>query len=118
MTDYTRPPGKTTIDPNVLHSIARLTALSVPGVARLAPQPGRVTRLFRKNDMEGVDISVRHNSVYADIFIVLENDINFREVSHEIQNRIARSISEMVGMEIGQVNIHIEDVDFNSAPQV
>jgi hypothetical protein len=31
MTDLLNPPGKTTIAPDVLTTIARLTALSVPG---------------------------------------------------------------------------------------
>jgi uncharacterized alkaline shock family protein YloU len=35
-----------------------------------------------------------------------------REVSHNIQYEVARAISEMVGMPVGRVNIHIEDIDY------
>jgi len=36
----------------------------------------------------------------------------FDEVCRNIQNQVARSINEMVGMEVGRVNVHVEDIDF------
>ena len=30
-----------------------------------------------------------------------------------IQKEVARAISEMVGMEPGQINVHIEDIDYD-----
>jgi len=40
-----------------------------------------------------------------------------REVSHAIQARISRAISEMVGMEVGKVNIHVEDINYSLAKE-
>jgi uncharacterized alkaline shock family protein YloU len=114
MSDQKRPPGKTTIAPDVLVSIARLTALSVPGVSRLANVSGGVNGLFKRHPNEGVQITVENNTVYADIFVVLKRDVNVREVGRSIQHQITRSISEMVGMEVGKVNIHIEDIDYST----
>ena len=104
--------GKTTIAPDVLVSIARLTALGVPGVRKLALIPGSV-RLFKREMSEGVQISVENNTVYADLYVILTRDVNVREVSRTIQYKVARAISEMVGMEVGKVNIHIEDIDYS-----
>lgn len=104
--------GKTTIAPEVLHTIARLTALSIPGVSRLAVIPD-VDRLFRKTMSEGVKIAVENNAVYADLYVVIQNDYNVREVSRAIQTQVARAISETVGMDVGNINIHVEDIDFS-----
>ncbi len=104
--------GKTTIAPDVLVSIARLTTLSVPGVSRLALIPGAVS-LFRREMSEGVQISVENNTVYADLYVVLRRDVNVRDVSHAIQHQVARAISEMVGMEVGKVNVQVEDIDYS-----
>jgi uncharacterized alkaline shock family protein YloU len=112
MTNDTRPPGKTTIAPDVLTSIARLTALSVPGVNRLANIPGGVNRLFKRGADEGVRITVENNTVFADLFIILNNDVNIRDVSRALQHQVARAIDEMVGMEVGRVNVHIEDIQY------
>ena len=106
--------GKTTIAPDVLLTIARLTALSVPGVSRLSAIPGGVNRLFRRGDSEGVRIVVESNVVYVDLFVIIQKDMNVREISRTIQAQVSRAISEMVGMEVGRVNIHIEDIDYEA----
>lgn len=106
--------GKTTIAPDVLVSIAQLTTLSVEGVSRLTAAPIDVNTLFKKGIHEGVNISVEDNMVYVDLYVILKRDVNVRDVSHAIQNQVARAISEMVGMEIGRINVHVEDIDFSS----
>jgi uncharacterized alkaline shock family protein YloU len=35
-----------------------------------------------------------------------------REVSRNIQHDVARAISTTVGMQVGRINIHIEDMDY------
>lgn len=107
------PEGKTTIAPDVLITIARLTALSVPGVSRLAPVPGGVNRLFRKGIDEGIQLTVENNTVYADLYVIMQQDMNVREIGRAVQNKVTRAISEMVGMEVGRVNIHVEDIDYS-----
>lgn len=116
MTDTIRPPGKTTIAPEVLVTIVRLTVLSVPGVSHLATNPSEVERWFNKNTSEGIKVSVEGNVAYADVYVVLKPDLNVREVGHNIQTQVTRAISEMVGMEVGRINIHVEDIDYVNAP--
>ena len=115
MTGSDRPPGKTTVSPDVLISIAKLSALGVPGVSRMAPIAGGVNRLFRKGANEGVRIEVEDDTVFADIYLVLKEDLNIREVSRSVQRKVARAIQEMVGMDVGYVDIHIEDIDYEES---
>jgi uncharacterized alkaline shock family protein YloU len=114
MAEHIRPAGKTTIAPDVLNSIVRLTTLGVEGVSRLA-FPNDVDKIFQRPGTEGARIVVENNTVFVDIYVVLKRDFTVREVSHAIQNQIARAISEMVGMEIGKVNVHVEDIDYSVA---
>jgi len=109
--DY-RTIGRTTIAPEVLVTIARLTALEVPGVSRMATIPRTANRLLARGANEGVRLEIQEDEVFADIYLVLNNGVNILKVSRQVQAEIARSISEMVGMHIGKVNIHIEDIDF------
>ncbi|RMF44838.1 MAG: Asp23/Gls24 family envelope stress response protein, partial [Anaerolineae bacterium] len=83
------------------------------GVRHLSPVPGGVNRLFQRGHGDGIRLEVENERVYADIYLVLEPDVNIRRVSREVQKRVARAISEMVGMEVGRVNIHIEDIAYN-----
>jgi len=111
--------GKTTIAPEVLLTIARLTTLSVPGVSRMSPTPGGVNRLFRRGVGEGVRLDIREDDhVYADLYVILKADVNIRDVSRLVQQHVSRAITEMVGMPVGRVNVHIEDVDFPQETEV
>jgi uncharacterized alkaline shock family protein YloU len=104
--------GKTTVSPEVLITIASLAALEVPGVSRLAPVSGGVNRFFRRGTSDGVRIEAKDNTVYTDLFLILKDGVNIREVSRNVQSNVARAIQEMVGMEVGEINVHIEDIDF------
>ncbi|MEL7590180.1 MAG: Asp23/Gls24 family envelope stress response protein [Anaerolineaceae bacterium] len=114
MTTNQKPIGKTTIALDVLVSIAQLTTLSVSGVSRLTAVPRDVNTLFKKGMHDGVNISVEDDRVYVDLYVILKRDVNVREVARTIQHQVSRSISEMVGMDIGKINVHIEDIDFEA----
>ena len=105
--------AKTSISPEVLHEIARLTTLSVQGVCRMAGSRGKLDKLFGKDSHQGVKVQVKDRTVFVDIYVVLMSNLNVREVSREIQANVARAISEIVGMDVGGVNIHIMDIDFS-----
>lgn len=111
MTD-SNPQGKTTVAPDVLVTIARLSALSVAGVSRMAQVTGGVNRLFKRGVHDGVRIEVEDNVIVANLYLVLKKDVNIREVSRNVQGQVTRALQEMVGMDVGEVEIHIEDMDY------
>lgn len=47
-----------------------------------------------------------------DIHVVLDHGVNILEVSRNIQHEVKRALTEMVGMEVGHINIHIENIDY------
>ncbi len=112
MDQDTRPPGKTTVAPDVLVEIARMAALKVAGVHAMAPVTGGVNRLFGRGISDGVRIKIEDDVVIADMYIVLDNGINIRDVSRTIQQKVTRAITEMVGMDVAEVNIHIENIAY------
>ena len=112
MTTEENTQGKTTVSPEVLTTITRLAALDVAGVSRLAPVSGGVNRFFKRGANDGVRIETKDNVVYADLHLILEQDVNIREVSRNVQVQVARAIQEMVGMDVSEINIHIEDIDY------
>jgi uncharacterized alkaline shock family protein YloU len=104
--------GKTTIAPEVLLTIARLSAMGVAGVADTGSVPGGVNRLFRRGADEGVRIDVKDHAVTVDLYLIIEHDRNVREVSRTVQAAVARAIQEMVGMDVLAVHVHIEDIAY------
>ena len=114
MDDEKYSAGKTTIEPGVLIQIVRLAALSVPGVGKLASGPRNLDSIIKKNYSGGVLIEVENNTVYADVFLIMKHDADLHATGKLVQNKVNRAITEMVGMDIGKINIHIEDIDFQS----
>jgi uncharacterized alkaline shock family protein YloU len=110
--DNTNTQGKTTVAPDVLVTITRLSALSVPGVSRMANVTGGVNKLFKRGVHDGVRLEVKDNTVFANLYLILNHDVNIREVSRNVQLQVARALQEMVSMDIGEIEIHIEDMDY------
>ncbi len=104
--------GKITVAPDVLVTIARMAALSVPGVSRMAQVTGGVNRLFKRGVSDGVRIEVEDNIIVSSLYLILKRDVNVREVSRNVQQQVARALQEMVGMDVAEIEIHIEDIDY------
>jgi uncharacterized alkaline shock family protein YloU len=109
--EYIHGDGTISIAPDVLVTISRLAATETPGVSRMSSVPGPVSR-FRRGGSEGVELDIQGDFVTTDLYIVVKSAVNLREVSRNVQRNVTRAISEMVGMQVGRVNIHIEDIDF------
>lgn len=107
MTTELRSPGQTTVAPDVLMDIARLTALNVDGVHSMGSGPRWGNR--RQAD-EGVHVHIEEDHIDLDLYLVLKKDVNLRQVGRDVQTVVTRAISEMVGMQPGRINIHIEDI--------
>jgi uncharacterized alkaline shock family protein YloU len=105
---------KTTISPGVLLTVARLAALSIDGVSSLAQVPGGFNRFIRRHGVaDGIRAEMEDELVYLDIYLIIEEGHNAREVSREVQFQVSRAILDTLGMQVGHVNIHIEDVSFD-----
>jgi len=100
--------GKITIAPQVLVTTVRLTALAVPGVARLIAPPG-VGRLLQG---DGVKIEVVDDKVYAKVYLVTDPGANMLTIGRKVRAEVTRALEDMVGVEVEAVDVHIEDVAF------
>jgi uncharacterized alkaline shock family protein YloU len=106
---------RTTIAPAVLLTITRLTVLTVPGIARLAPIPGGVNRLFRRGLNEGIRVEISDAAVELELHVILERQASALDVAHRVQAEVARAVEETVGMPVSRIDVHIEDVEFGHA---
>jgi uncharacterized alkaline shock family protein YloU len=111
--ETTDAPGKVIIAPEVLITIAKLSTLSVPGVARMAAVPGGIDRYLKRGYADGVRIQVVGHALFADLHIVVTGDANVHNVSQAVQEEVTRAFAEMVSMDARTVNVHVEDVTFD-----
>lgn len=113
---YRQPNDTVTIERNVLLTIAKAAALSIPGVERIGYASGTIDRMLKREPSEdGVHLTVEDDSVTVDVYLVVDAQQNLREVCAKVQEEISRTIQQYVGMTAQAVNVHIEDVIFESS---
>ena len=100
-------PGIVTVETAVLETIARFSALSVPGVVRFVEKDmDRILGLQGKS----VGVHVNADKVTVDLSIVAGPDISLLRLGRAVQYEVTRAIQNMIGMSVAAVNVHIEDV--------
>ncbi len=111
--------GTTTIAPNVLVTIVQKTADSVPGIAQLSDRVPGVKRWLGLHTVgQGVEVNVLSNRVGVDIYLVAKRDVDLLQMGRNLQVQVTRAIQDIVGMDVREINVHIEDVETDLGQRV
>ena len=103
--------GSVRITKHVIGSIIELAAIQVEGVARIAPITSPWAKiLWRSQPQRGIAIDIRDNTIYTDVYLVVKHGFQMTEVGLNAQNAIAKALRDMIGMQIGEINIFIQDI--------
>jgi uncharacterized alkaline shock family protein YloU len=95
----------------VLSTIVINTALQIPGITRMAQASDQWSRLLgREIPKQGVALTIKDNNVSADLYLVVAAGTNIVEVGSAVQEGVAAAIEEMIGMQVQEVNVYIQDV--------
>lgn len=104
-------PGVVRIAPQVLSTIVTNTALEIPGVVRMAQSPDQWTRwLGREIPRQGVSLTVRDNTVSADLYLVVESGAHIVNIGTTVQKEVSSALEHIVGMQVHEINVYIQDV--------
>jgi uncharacterized alkaline shock family protein YloU len=108
-------PGKITVEPGVLETIARLTAQKVPGVARIA-QKTDVER-FLGIGRKSVEVWVDEGRVSVDLHLLAEPGVSLLQLGRTVQREVTQAIQQMIGMPVEAINVYFEDVLFPTSEE-
>ncbi|KAE8559358.1 Asp23/Gls24 family envelope stress response protein, partial [Paenibacillus polymyxa] len=74
--------------------------------------------LGRKNLSKGVKVEVGQREAAVDVSVIIEYGNRLPEVAAAIQHNVKRSIENMTGLNVVEVNVQIHDVQFKNAEKV
>src|SRR5690606_39499806 len=74
--------------------------------------------LGRKNLSKGVKVEVGEEQAAVDLFVVVEYGVRIPEIAYHIQENVKRAIETMTGLEVVEVNVHVQGVHFPSEERV
>ena len=111
--------GKTTIEDGVVAKVAGIAARDVPGVYALgggaARMVGAIRDALNTSDLsQGINVEVGEKQVAVDVTIVAEYPVALQKVADDVRAAIYRAMQELVGMEVAEVNVTVNDVHIPS----
>ncbi len=111
--------GKTTIEDGVVAKIAGIAAREVKGVYALgggaARAIGAIRDALNTTDLsQGVSVEVGERQVAVDLTIVAEYPEALQKVADDVRAAVYRAMENLVGMEVAEVNITVNDVHIPS----
>lgn len=107
--------GQIKIADEVVAIVAGLAATEIKGVAGMSGgiAGGIADILGKKNLTKGVKVEVGEKETAIDLFIIVEYGARIPDVCWEIQERVKKAVETMTGLNVVEVNIHVQGVQFS-----
>lgn len=107
--------GKTVINDAVVAKVAGIAAREVHGVHALGGGAARALGALRDainaTDLgQGISVEVGEKQVAADVTIVAEYPVALQKVAADVRAAIVQAIERIVGLEVTEVNVTVNDV--------
>ena len=91
---------------------AGIAVSEVPGVYGMAGGFAGITEALsgKKNLAKGIKVDVGEKSAKIDVNIIVEYGARIPDVAFEIQTRVKKSVENMTGLKVVEVNVHVQGV--------
>lgn len=98
---------------DVVAVIAGVAVSEVRGVASMSGGfAGGISEVLsgKKNLSKGIKVDADEKEVRIDVNIIVEYGTRIPDVAFEIQNRVKKSVENMTGLKVTEVNVHVQGV--------
>ncbi|MBF4460298.1 MULTISPECIES: Asp23/Gls24 family envelope stress response protein [unclassified Pseudoclavibacter] len=111
--------GTTTIVDSVVARVAGIAARDARGVYDLGGGAARAIGAIRNainatDQSQGISVEVGEKQVAVDVTIVAEYPVSLQDVADGVRADVIRAIETIVGLEVTEVNVTVNDVHLPS----
>ena len=102
------------ISSDVVAVIAGVAVSEVQGVSGMSGGfAGGITEVLsgKKNLAKGIKVEINEDTARIDVNIIVEYGSRIPDVAFEIQNRVKKSVENMTGLKVEEVNVHVQGVN-------
>ena len=99
---------------DVIAVISGVAVSEVKGVFAMAGGfAGGISEVLKgkKNLAKGIKVEATEKTAKIDVNIIVEYGSRIPDVAFEIQNRVKKSVEEMTGLKVEEVNVHVQGVN-------
>lgn len=107
--------GNLNIADDVLNTIAAIAASEIKGVTTLGSSiASGIVEMFggKKSTGKGVKVETKEGEMKIDISLVVDYGVRIPDVAWEVQDNVKKSIEAMTGLQVAQINIHVQGINF------
>lgn len=99
----------------VVGVIAGIAATEVDGVAGMAGGVvgGIAEMLGKKSFAKGVKVATGEKEAAVDLYLILDYGVRIPEVAAQVQENVKRAVESMTGLDVVEVNIHVQGIAFD-----
>ena len=73
---------------------------------------GIAEMLGKKNLSKGVKVEVGEKQAAVDLYVIIEYGSRVPDVAIRVQENVKRAIETMTGLEVVEVNVHVQGISF------
>jgi len=101
---------------DVVGVIAGIAATEIEGIAGMSGGlVGDLSEMLGKKSLsKGVKVRVGEKECAIDLFLIVEYGVRIPDVAVQVQENVKRAVESMTGLEVVEVNIHVQGVSFQS----
>ena len=101
------------ISEEVVGTIAGMAIANVKGVAEMAGGfAGGISEVLsgKKNMAKGIKVDIGEKETKIDVNIIVEYGARIPDIAFEIQKKVKQSVESMTGLNVAEVNVHVQGV--------
>lgn len=105
--------GKVSINPNVIQTIVSnilKESYGVIGLANISAKDGIYELLGWENYSKGVHISLKEDSIFIDLHIIIQYGIKISTVCENIISNVKYNVENLTGLKINSVNVNVHGI--------
>jgi len=98
-------------------TIAIMAGIATTEVEGVGSMSGGITEDFvealgRVNPAKGVKVDSKNGTTVIDLYVIIKYGYRIPEISWNIQEKVKDTIETMAGIDVSEINIHVQGIDF------
>jgi uncharacterized alkaline shock family protein YloU len=105
-------PGRITMSPRAIATIASRAALQSYGVVGMASKNivDGIARALARDPRHGISVKVVEDQIIIDVYVVVEYGTRISSVATSVANSVHYQVERALGIPVAAVDVHVQDL--------
>ena len=101
------------VSEEVISTIVEKTVMSIPGIYDInGGIIDGISNMLGSKRVKGIKVDISEKTVLIDIYLIVEYGVKIPDIAWDVQDKVKKTLEEMLDMTVTAVNIHIQGINF------